>query len=334
VRWQEAPRLRSKPGSTGGRPAGSRRSARFAFAVRNPCPTGLRRIARGQIDSAIERLSGDTEEDLGTAVHESRKSFKRLRAVVRLARDGVGDETYDRENTTFRDLGRGLAEVRDREVIVDTLGAVLQDRHDALGPDDVRAFRTRLIDERDRARERTQSDRDVLARAVSELARARTRTDGWTFLHPGLRGGRARAAPDLPARTANLPGRPQGPNRGDPARVAQAGQGPLVCSPDPASGLSAAHEGTRLNGARRLEPARRRPRPAVLAAEARRGRAELGDEATLIGLEGLIERRRAALQRRALTAGGDLYARKPRQFVGRIERRWNKRVGSATPASA
>jgi CHAD domain-containing protein len=73
---------------------------------------------------------------------------------------------------------------------------------------------------------------------------------------------------------------------------------------------------------------------AVLAAEARRGRAELGDEATLIGLEGLIERRRAALQRRALTAGADLYARKPRQFVGRIERRWNKRVGSATPASA
>jgi hypothetical protein len=58
---------------------------------------GFRRIAYGQLDMSIERLEGHTDEELGTAVHETRKSLKRLRATVRLARDELGDEPYQRE---------------------------------------------------------------------------------------------------------------------------------------------------------------------------------------------------------------------------------------------
>jgi CHAD domain len=69
-------------------------------------PDGVGRIACRQLDVSIERLEGHTDEDRGTAVHETRKSLKRLRATVRLVRDELGDEAYRRENAAFRDAGR------------------------------------------------------------------------------------------------------------------------------------------------------------------------------------------------------------------------------------
>jgi hypothetical protein len=81
---------------------------RFRLREGERVPGGVRRIARGQLDASIERLAGDTDEDPGTAVHETRKSLKRLRATVRLARDELGDEAYRRENVALRDAGRRL----------------------------------------------------------------------------------------------------------------------------------------------------------------------------------------------------------------------------------
>jgi hypothetical protein len=41
-------------------------------------PDGIRRIARGQLDDAVEELEGASDEELGQAVHEMRKRLKRL----------------------------------------------------------------------------------------------------------------------------------------------------------------------------------------------------------------------------------------------------------------
>src|SRR5215213_9514882 len=89
---------------------------RFRLGDGERVPDGVRRIARGQLDMSIERLDGDTDEDLGTAVHETRKSLKRLRAIVRVARDELGEEAYRRENVAFRDAGRRLGGARDSQV--------------------------------------------------------------------------------------------------------------------------------------------------------------------------------------------------------------------------
>jgi hypothetical protein len=97
---------------------------RFRLREDESAPDGIRRIACGQLDLSIERLDGDTDEDLGTAVHEARKSFKRLRATVRLARDELGDDVYRRENTAFRDAGRRLVGTRDSQVLLETLEAL------------------------------------------------------------------------------------------------------------------------------------------------------------------------------------------------------------------
>lgn len=84
---------------------------------------GLRRVAEEEIDESLEllhRMQGGSEE----SVHQLRKNLKRIRALVRLARDAVGERVYKRDNATLRSLGRRLSPVRDAAVRVRTLDAL------------------------------------------------------------------------------------------------------------------------------------------------------------------------------------------------------------------
>ena len=74
-----------------------------------PLPDELRRIARGRIDHALDELRGKTDSTPEEAVHEARKDMKKLRALLRLARGELGEETFARENACFRDAARELA---------------------------------------------------------------------------------------------------------------------------------------------------------------------------------------------------------------------------------
>src|SRR6266480_3325979 len=96
----------------------------YRFLEGEAVPEALRRIACGRIDHAVDELSGTTDSSPADAVHEARKDMKKLRAVVRLARDELGDEVYRRENECFRDAARRLSGVRDADVMLDTLGSL------------------------------------------------------------------------------------------------------------------------------------------------------------------------------------------------------------------
>ncbi len=93
----------------------------FRFVEGEPVPDALRRIARGRIDHALDELGGKTDSSEEEAVHEARKDMKKLRAVLRLARDELGDEVYRRENECFRDAARALSGVRDADAMLVTL---------------------------------------------------------------------------------------------------------------------------------------------------------------------------------------------------------------------
>jgi CHAD domain-containing protein len=80
---------------------------------------GLDRIAAEQLDRALGGLD-DPKVDRHEAIHDARKCGKRLRALLRLARAGVGDEAYRRENAAIRDAARGLSGLRDAEALVET----------------------------------------------------------------------------------------------------------------------------------------------------------------------------------------------------------------------
>src|SRR5919108_247446 len=105
-------------------------SRRYRFREGEAVPDGLRRIARGRIDHALDELRGKTKSSPEEAVHEARKNMKKLRALLRLTRNELGDEVYRRENECFRDAGRRLSGVRDADVMLETLDGLDGDFRD------------------------------------------------------------------------------------------------------------------------------------------------------------------------------------------------------------
>jgi CHAD domain-containing protein len=155
------------------------------------------RIARGRLDDALEHLHDGLGDNVAVAVHETRKDLKKTRAVLRLIREGIGEETYRRENSRFRDAGRALAGSRDAEAKVETLDSLAERFGDHL-PAGFEALRERLEVERDALAE-AQSDDDsetrrLAAQAAAEIAAGRAAMErwslaksGWGLLGPGLK---------------------------------------------------------------------------------------------------------------------------------------------------
>ena len=94
----------------------------YRFKLDQSPEKNIRRVLLDQIDGAEKRLGG--KGDRAEAVHESRKSFKRIRALLRLVRSGVGETVFDRENAAFRDIANLLATSRDRHVMLQTIAEV------------------------------------------------------------------------------------------------------------------------------------------------------------------------------------------------------------------
>lgn len=93
----------------------------FRLYAHERVPDGMKRIVLEQIDQAISELTSD-EIDRHKGVHQARKRFKKIRAVLRLVRAELDqDGVYRAENTWFRDVGRTLSHVRDAEAIIETL---------------------------------------------------------------------------------------------------------------------------------------------------------------------------------------------------------------------
>ena len=81
----------------------------YRLRRKEPAPDGIRRVARGRADDALEQLREGAKGDLNPAVHEARKDLKKLRSVLRLVRNDLGDAVYRSENVRFRDAGRMLS---------------------------------------------------------------------------------------------------------------------------------------------------------------------------------------------------------------------------------
>lgn len=94
----------------------------FRFRKNESLPDGLRRIARERVDKAIEALHG--ADGSGEGIHDARKRFKEIRALLRLAKDVLGP-SYDREKAWYRDARRALSASRESQVALKTWEALL-----------------------------------------------------------------------------------------------------------------------------------------------------------------------------------------------------------------
>ena len=275
-------------------------SRAFRLKQDEAVPDGVRRIARGRIDHAIEALADASEE----GVHDARKDMKKLRALLRLVRGEVGDKVFRREADTFRDAAGELSGVRDADVMLATL-AELEQRYDAeVGP-------VRQALEAHRLRTTGGGRKQAAETAVALLTEARGRVDDWPLERDGFE--------------ALAEGLERSYRRGR--------RDWRAALKEPSS--ENLHEWRKRTKdlwyhCSILEETWK-PVMAALADEAHELSDRLGDDHDLAvlldfgaeSLEPLIATRRAELQEEAFAYGSRLYADKPKAFVRRIEH-WSR----------
>lgn len=287
----------------------------YELTIEEPVSEAVRRCAREQLDRAIKALVTGIDADPVEAIHTARKSIKKARALLRLARGSLSSEQRTVANAILRSAAGRLSGLRDADVMLQTLEGLAEQ----ISPDVMEAARARLEHER-----RVDSARAAAELAIEELRGvARSLEDwsfgveGWRALRPGLRRTyrdarrtmrRAREQPSI----ENLhEWRKRVKDTWYEMRLLAPVCGPIVAG----------------------------------AAEEADSLAELlGDDhdlgvlrekvADLDSLVTLIDARRAELQMQAFVRGRRLYAENPRAFIIRLRRLWKADYAPAQPISS
>ena len=147
-----------------------------------PFMVGLRRIASEQIERAIAEVE-DKRLDPHETVHQVRKRCKKIRAVVRLIRTGF-EETYQVENTWYRQASRRLSYVRDAQALIETYDQLLDHYQDDVDRQAFAPIRRKLTLRLKEISEDEIGLHDRLAEFVDRMERGRRRIDDWQIDQP------------------------------------------------------------------------------------------------------------------------------------------------------
>jgi CHAD domain-containing protein len=143
---------------------------------------GIRRIAAGRVENATERLRETPRHDNPSkCVHAARKEMKKVRALLRLVRDEIGEGAYRAENGAYKMAGRLLSESRDAEIKVQTLEDIC-DRN-TLEPGAAAEWLDALRGERQLVIERLRDEDGsaALEESLALLEAARERIGSWSL---------------------------------------------------------------------------------------------------------------------------------------------------------
>lgn len=150
----------------------------FRLQTSESLPAGIKRIATEQIDRALTQLT-EAPEGKDEAVHDARKRFKKVRAVLRLVRGEIGQDVYKKENICYRDAGRRLSNVRDSVVMIETLDELTEYFGDQLLDDAFAGVRKALINAHKAAKQRILEQENTPEEVIETIQNARPRVAQW-----------------------------------------------------------------------------------------------------------------------------------------------------------
>jgi CHAD domain-containing protein len=183
----------------------------YQFTNTESVAEGIKRVVREEIDSAIDELTGK-EIDPHEGVHQARKRFKKIRAVLRLSRAELG-EVYNTEGSRFREFGRKLSAIRDAEAMIETFDRLQERFKDQLNENDFASVKDNLVKRRQVIAHEQEGLEQRSTEVVAGLYESRETLsswplsqDGFTAIGPGLqkvyRDGRRRFAMAYHSQTA------------------------------------------------------------------------------------------------------------------------------------
>lgn len=163
----------------------------FHLLAKETVEDGIKRIANEEIAQAIKDIDNRRLKRT-EAIHEVRKSCKKIRAVLRLVRPQF-EETYQFENVWFRDTAKGLATLRDAEAVIETYDSLVENFSDQI---DRRAFasvrrtltlrRKQITEETGDLDERLEEFRARLQKAADRVADWNLKTKEFDGIEAGL----------------------------------------------------------------------------------------------------------------------------------------------------
>lgn len=143
-----------------------------------PLGVGVKRVTMEQLELAAARFLGG-EQEFGTAVHESRKSIKRVRAMLRLVRGELPGKIFRFENESLRETAHLVDEIRSAQGVLNAATNVKDLYDDLLAGETFETLIERLLRRRDLIELRALEDPNLIGRVVRGLERAYHRYHSW-----------------------------------------------------------------------------------------------------------------------------------------------------------
>jgi CHAD domain-containing protein len=164
----------------------------YRFKAKESVPDGIRRIVHEEVEDATNQLTNGKGPKRDEAIHEARKSIKKIRGAIRLMQPELG-KIYNEENARLGEIGRRLSEIRDAEAIIEVFDGVVEKYRDQLKPEAVRGVRRGLLKNKQETEQEIKVDA-VVRQAISalraiarETARWPLKTDGFEAIAPGFK---------------------------------------------------------------------------------------------------------------------------------------------------
>ncbi|HJQ76572.1 MAG TPA: CHAD domain-containing protein [Acidimicrobiia bacterium] len=143
-----------------------------------PLGMGVKRVTMEQLELAAGRYF-DKSLGLGGAVHESRKSIKRVRALLRLVRGELPDRIYDFEDGSLRETASLVSDARSAQGVLNAALSIQSLYGELLADDTFTEMIERLTRRRDLTELNMIEDPDLVGRVVRGLERAYHRYSSW-----------------------------------------------------------------------------------------------------------------------------------------------------------
>ncbi len=160
----------------------------FRFRLDEPTEKGFRRIGAEQIERARRQLQANA--DAAAEVHEARKCMKRIRALLRLGREGLGEAVFRAENAHFRAIAASLASARDDYVLLETIVKLAAENEGQATSLALTRLKQAVLTQRsetpgDNTDQRAEAD-TALDRALRRFRRLKLAPDSFATLERGL----------------------------------------------------------------------------------------------------------------------------------------------------
>ncbi|MEE9177787.1 MAG: CHAD domain-containing protein [Acidimicrobiia bacterium] len=152
--------------------------SKLTLGQAEPLGVGVKRVTMEQLELGASGFF-DGEDQFSTAVHDSRKTIKKVRSLLRLVKSELTDKVYRYEDKSLRNTARLTSEIRSSAAVVEAVLVVEDLYGEMLAEGMFEEMISRLTQRRDVIELRALEDPNLIGRVVRNMERAYHRYSAW-----------------------------------------------------------------------------------------------------------------------------------------------------------